>query len=75
MITRLEKADYLSNIGYEIKVHRKVQKSGYIRTYIDEIEGVCFTTASTDQAAAGRILDALYWQAKLQEGKIWQRKK
>lgn len=69
MITKLEKAAYLNDHGYTVKQHRKLQKSGHIRVYIDEIDGVKFTTSSADQTTASRTLDALYWGCKLQEDK------
>lgn len=69
MLTRLEKVEYLTSLGCEIKINRKLQKTGYIRTYIIEINGVHFTTSSSDQRVAGNTLDSLYWFHKLQEDK------
>ena len=67
-MTKVAKIEYLALKGIEVKYHNKMQKTGYVRVYIDEIEGVRFTTSAADQGTASRTLDALYWSQKLQEG-------
>lgn len=67
MITKVEKIEYLEKKGVSILYHAKLQKSGYMRIYIDEINEIKFTTATADQTTASQTLDALYWSHKLQE--------
>lgn len=67
MITKVDKIEYLEQKGVVISYHAKLQKSGYRRVYVDEIEGIKFTTATSDQTTASQTLDALYWSYKLQE--------
>lgn len=67
MITKVEKIEYLEKKGVSILYHAKLQKSGYMRVYIDEINEIKFTTATADQTTASQTLDALYWSHKLQE--------
>lgn len=67
MITKIDKIEYLEQKGVVIMYHAKLQKSGYRRVYVDEIEGIKFTTATSDQTTASQTLDALYWSHKLQE--------
>ena len=67
MITKVDKIEYLEQKGVVILYHAKLQKSGYMRVYIDEIEGIKFTTATGEQTTASQTLDALYWSHKLQE--------
>ena len=67
MITKVDKIEYLEQKGVVILYHAKLQKSGYMRVYIDEIEGIQFTTATGEQTTASQTLDALYWSHKLQE--------
>lgn len=67
-MTKLIKIEYLLLKGIKIKYHKKLQKTGYLRLYVDEIEGISFTTSSVDQGVATRTLEALYWSHKLQEG-------
>lgn len=67
MITKVDKIEYLEQKGVVILYHAKLQKSGYMRVYIDEIQGITFTTATSDQTTASQTLDALYWSHKLQE--------
>ena len=69
MITKADKIEYLEQKGVVILYHAKLQKSGYMRVYIDEIQGIKFTTATADQTTASQTLDALYWSHKLQEAK------
>lgn len=67
MITKVEKIEYLEKKGVSVLYHAKLQKSGYMRIYIDEINEIKFTTATADQTTASQTLDALYWSHKLQE--------
>ena len=66
-MTKLTKIEYLTSNGTHIEYHRRMQKTGFSRLYIDKIEEVTFTTSTTDQSRASSMLDVVYWSAKLSE--------